>query len=170
MNRGVFLVSPQNKAANLVSGFTLVELMMTVAIIAILSSIVYAGLGSSRAKARDAKRVTDIKQIQIALAVYFNVNRAYPADIYAETGSLKPTYMSVVPRDPVGSDPDNKYKYAGLGSSSCASYHLGTTLEIAGNFILNEAVHSPASSSVCAGSGADFDGSADPTKTYDVAP
>lgn len=44
-------------------GFTLVELLAVIAIIGVLSSIVLMGLSGSRAKARDAKRVSDLQNI-----------------------------------------------------------------------------------------------------------
>lgn len=44
-------------------GFTLVELLVVVAVIGILASIVLPSLSGSRAKARDAKRVEDLQSI-----------------------------------------------------------------------------------------------------------
>ncbi|OHB14898.1 MAG: hypothetical protein A2431_02875 [Candidatus Zambryskibacteria bacterium RIFOXYC1_FULL_39_10] len=52
-------------------GFTLIELLVVIAIIGILSSIVLAGIGQSRARARDVKRKMDLKQVQIAMELYF---------------------------------------------------------------------------------------------------
>ncbi|MCF7833652.1 MAG: prepilin-type N-terminal cleavage/methylation domain-containing protein [Candidatus Pacebacteria bacterium] len=59
-------------------GFTLIELLVVVAIIGILSSVVLASLNSARAKARDARRLSDVTQIQKALELYFNENGKYP--------------------------------------------------------------------------------------------
>ncbi len=53
-------------------GFTLIELLVVVAIIGILSSVVLASLNSAREKARDARRKSDLKQIQNALEMYYN--------------------------------------------------------------------------------------------------
>ncbi len=61
-----------------ISGFTLIELLVVVAIIGILSSVVLASLNSARAKARDARRIQDIKQIQNALSLYWLDNGRYP--------------------------------------------------------------------------------------------
>ncbi len=103
---------------------------MVIAIIGILSSIVLVSLGSAKASARDAKRVSDVKNIQIALALYYNDNLKYPTQIYATypTGLVfngsGAGYMTVVPTDPSGSN----YVYqafdatAGAGICSSASY------------------------------------------------
>jgi len=53
-------------------GFTLIELLVVVAIIGILSSITMASLNSARAKARDARRMSDLSQIRNALYMYFD--------------------------------------------------------------------------------------------------
>ncbi|MFH0851996.1 MAG: type II secretion system protein [bacterium] len=60
------------------NGFTLMELLVVVAIIGILASIVLVSLNSARAKARDAKRLQDIRQIQSALDLYYDKYGAYP--------------------------------------------------------------------------------------------
>lgn len=60
-------------------GFTLVELLVVVAIIAVLASSVLAAVGSARAKARDAKRIAEIKEIKNALNLYHDSNFSYPS-------------------------------------------------------------------------------------------
>jgi prepilin-type N-terminal cleavage/methylation domain-containing protein len=104
-------------------GFTLIELLVVIAIIGILSSVVVASLNSARKKARDARRVDEVKQIQLALDLYYDANGGkYPQALTA----LAPTYIPVVPVPPAGAS-DTAYKYVPL--SSCTSYHLGVTLE-----------------------------------------
>jgi len=51
-------------------GFTLIELLVVVSIISLLASVVLASLNTARAKARDARRLQDLKQIQLALELY----------------------------------------------------------------------------------------------------
>ena len=60
-------------------GFTLIELLVVIAIIGLLASIVLVSLNSARAKARDAKRVSELKQIQIALEFYYDRANSYVA-------------------------------------------------------------------------------------------
>jgi prepilin-type N-terminal cleavage/methylation domain-containing protein len=50
-------------------GFTLIELLVVIAIIGVLSSVVLASLNTARAKARDARRVSDLQEIRNALAL-----------------------------------------------------------------------------------------------------
>ncbi|HRY36429.1 MAG TPA: prepilin-type N-terminal cleavage/methylation domain-containing protein [Candidatus Magasanikbacteria bacterium] len=59
-------------------GFTLIELLVVIAIIGLLSTLAVVSLGNARTKSRDAKRLSDIKQIQNALEMYFNDRNTYP--------------------------------------------------------------------------------------------
>ncbi len=59
-------------------GFTLVELLVVIAIIGLLSTIGVVSLNSARAKARDAKRLSDVRQITSVLELYYNGKQQYP--------------------------------------------------------------------------------------------
>ncbi|MBU6321765.1 MAG: type II secretion system protein [Patescibacteria group bacterium] len=102
-------------------GFTLIELLVVIAIIGLLSSIVLASLNTARAKARDAKRMSDLHQLQTALELYASVNNGYPVTnawwgvcssfgSHALTGSngyipnLAPTYIPTLPVDPANAN------------------------------------------------------------------
>src|SRR3989338_8736347 len=52
-------------------GFTLIELLVVIGIIALLSTLAVVALNNARAKARDGKRVADVKQMQTALELYY---------------------------------------------------------------------------------------------------
>ncbi len=59
-------------------GFTLIELLVVVAIIGLLSSIVLISLNTARSKARDAKRLADVRQVASSLELYLNDCGSYP--------------------------------------------------------------------------------------------
>lgn len=59
-------------------GFTLIELLVVISIIGLLSSIVLTSVNSARAKARDARRIADFKQIQTALEFFYDSQGRYP--------------------------------------------------------------------------------------------
>jgi prepilin-type N-terminal cleavage/methylation domain-containing protein len=61
-----------------INGFTLIELLVVISIIGLLASVVLASVSSARAKARDASRVQEMKQIQTALDLYYADQKQYP--------------------------------------------------------------------------------------------
>jgi uncharacterized protein (TIGR02145 family)/prepilin-type N-terminal cleavage/methylation domain-containing protein len=116
--------------------FTLIELLVVIAIIAILSTLSVVALNSARAKARDAKRLADIKNISTALDMYYNEYGVYPAasantsttnclselGISSTCGTM--VYLSEIPADPLNS---LDYFYAPIENNS--NYTLAFTLE-----------------------------------------
>lgn len=83
-------------------GFTLIELLVVIAIIALLSSIVLASVTTARAKARDAQRKTDLRQLQIALELYFQQNGSYPPTVpnTAQDGTSNPGWYGLSTKTP----------------------------------------------------------------------
>lgn len=59
-------------------GFTLIELMVVIAVIGLLASVIIVALANARGKSRNAKRMADIKQIATSMEVYFNDCGSYP--------------------------------------------------------------------------------------------
>ena len=124
------------------SGFTLIELLVVIAIIGVLASIVLASLNSARRKSRDARRITDIKQIQLALELYYDGQSPtpqYPPAVAPDVPCTNFSGLSVlaaggyipqVPQDPQG----GCYRYtSNAPTATRTTYHLGATLEEATN-------------------------------------
>jgi general secretion pathway protein G len=59
-------------------GFTLIELLTVVAIIGLLTAVIIANISEARKKSRDAKRQSDLRQVEFALEVYREANGMYP--------------------------------------------------------------------------------------------
>jgi type II secretion system protein G len=122
-------------------GFTLIELLVVIAIIGLLSTLAVIALSSARTKARDAKRLSDVKQVQIALELYYTDNSRYPIQVEPITlGSSAVTclhntdngwsancdqdvYMRAVPKDPKAG---SQYMYS---SADGTAYSIDAALE-----------------------------------------
>lgn len=61
-------------------GFTLIEILIVVAIIAILASVVLIGLGPTQQSGRDARRLSDLHEVQNGLELFFNKCGYYPGN------------------------------------------------------------------------------------------
>lgn len=59
-------------------GFTLVELLIVIAIIGLLASITLMGLNSAKIRAKDARTKGDVSQIVKAIGMYRAENNSYP--------------------------------------------------------------------------------------------
>lgn len=122
-------------------GFTLIELLVVIAIIGVLASIVLASLNNARKKARDARRITDIKQVQLALELYFDGQGSkYPAGTDPATTCTATLsrglevlqtngYIPGIPKDPLSGTTPICYPYATPTGASPTTYHIGATLE-----------------------------------------
>lgn len=67
-------------------GFTLIELLVVISIIALLSSVVMSALNTAREKARDGKRLSEMRQFQLALDMYYDRFGQYPTSDGAGCG------------------------------------------------------------------------------------
>jgi len=132
-------------------GFTLIELLVVVAIIGMLSSVVLSSLNTARGNARDARRQQDLKQIQTALELYYNVNNSYPNEVGCDSSkgsgsgscssysgtdwstssyiyqALVPTYIPNLPVDPLNTG--NYYYNYEPANPAGQNYCLGALLE-----------------------------------------
>jgi len=119
-------------------GFSLIELLVVIAIIVILSGVIIANISSSRIKARDGRRVSDLAQLQLALEQYFDRCQVYPGmagtsfstyvniDYVCQLDSSITllNYISKLPTDPSTGD---NYYYA--TSANKTDYFLRAVLE-----------------------------------------
>jgi len=117
-------------------GFTLIELLVVIAIIGVLSTLAIIALGSARTKARDSKRMSDLKQIATALELYYGENNTYPVIITPGNSLVSPdgltTYMNKIPSNPTprndGTCPDKDYSYSVDNQITPKSYNISTCL------------------------------------------
>ncbi|OQA27766.1 MAG: Type II secretion system protein G precursor [Chloroflexi bacterium ADurb.Bin344] len=89
------------------NGFTLVELLVVMFIIAILTGVLLPNLMGARQKAKDAQRIGDADAMRSALRMY------YKADYNAMVVAL-PTYMPAVPEWVDDTDPDIDFDYVSI--------------------------------------------------------
>lgn len=67
-------------------GFTILELLVVVAVVGILAAVAIYSLNVTRAMSRDSKRVSDISVIRAALTQHWLQKAAYPASSAVELG------------------------------------------------------------------------------------
>ena len=98
--------SKKNLSGNTLTGFTLIEVLITLTIIAILMSFVAPYVLNRPDQARDLKLKFDFEAIESALALYKLDNGKYPAQelgfdhlVNGDNGSK---YLSKIPQDPWG--------------------------------------------------------------------
>lgn len=123
------------------AGFTLIELMVAISIIAILSIVGIVVYSSVLKNSRDAKRISDLKFIQSALEDYHADQLVYPDRVvfgsplmFTNTAGNVKTYLNLVPSDPLS--PNLSYNYVATPNNcdntinnTCTSYCLYTSLE-----------------------------------------
>jgi len=84
-------------------GFTLIELLVVIAIIGLLATMAVVSFSGARVKARDAKRISDMKQIYNAIELYNDENGHYP--IVATWASFDaPSYMGTAVTSPAAAN------------------------------------------------------------------
>lgn len=111
-------------------GFTLIELLIVIAIIGILSTVLMVNFIGIRERARDAKRKSDLRQIQQALELYKSDVGSYPPQSAIDNTCGGPlsngntTYMSKIPADPS----TGCYRYENPGENG-SPYTLYACLE-----------------------------------------
>lgn len=129
------------------AGFTLIELMIVVAIVGLLATITVSALQKSRAKGRDAKRISDLTQIRTAMALSLTQDEKVPqggpfavgtptrkvlcgtateVNFFADLSACDKdkVYMTIVPQPGASTE---TYQYT---SYSGSSYCIQTEMEV----------------------------------------
>lgn len=136
MGKGTFgvLFKLDMKLKKKSKGFTLIEVLIVVAILAILILMALFAYRTQIAKGRDARRKADLDRMQKAFEDYYNDEGCYPSPDEITSGFFICrgdffTYFSELPCDPQNSSNYN-YFYSYPGSENCKSwYKIYTKLE-----------------------------------------
>lgn len=123
-------------------GFTIIELLIVIAIVAILLALVMASFDAQRKKSRDNVRISDIQTIRLALDNYRLSCGEFPealeltANNGCQAGVSFADFIGNIPQSPSYSSTNQPssldYFYAGLSTSPggrCYEYHIATQLE-----------------------------------------
>lgn len=133
-----------------IKAFTLMELMIVIAILGVLTTLMTGNFMTSIKRSRDAQRKNDLSTMQRALEMYYEDNKTYPANIGVgssagynafgtafchPSGCDTKTYMQKLPNDPIigknyiyTSTPPNQYAiYACLENKQTIVPDLVTT-------------------------------------------
>ncbi len=103
-------------------GFTLVELLVVIGVIAVILGISIFGIGGARKGSRDTKRKADLETIRSAAELYRSDYDGYPATL-AEMVN----YLGATPTDPISSQ---SYDYQPSGCVvTCTSYKVWAAME-----------------------------------------
>ncbi|MFA4880019.1 MAG: prepilin-type N-terminal cleavage/methylation domain-containing protein [Candidatus Doudnabacteria bacterium] len=128
----------QVKSRKFLTGFTLIELLVVIAVIGLLATVVTVSVNSARKKARDVKKISDLKQIQTALQLFYDKNQRMPNNYNPCCGACEDTYynqsmqeivndgfLTSIPRSPG----NGSYCYYNYGAGNQIGAILVTTLE-----------------------------------------
>lgn len=137
------------------AGFTIIELLIVIAIIGILATLVLTNFQGAQAKGRDTVRKNDINSVYQKLEEYYNENGGYPdgdltsavlpgidaeALLDADGAGFTETFStSATATEPTLPDGTDEYIYAAYGctnataqatvGATCAKYYLASFLE-----------------------------------------
>lgn len=121
--------------SHLRKGFTLIEIILVMVLLAIITGILLTNFNSSLKRGRDAQRKNDLAQVQKALEIYYSDMQAYPSFTTFFGGKLCTTvacstservYMQRTPKDPSSS---YSYVYVPEPGTTPSYYYLYSYIE-----------------------------------------
>lgn len=137
-------------------GFSLMEILVVIAIVGILTSILVVNYNQARQSSRDKIRQSDLKALQLAIELYRSQNGTYPAQGCGTPGAqwagpgphsaswgascpeyiigLVPDYIAKLPTDPSRENEDN-VGYIYITDPSRSVYKLMAHRSVESNFV-----------------------------------
>jgi prepilin-type N-terminal cleavage/methylation domain-containing protein len=133
-------------------GFTLIEMLVVIAVIGLLAALILVGLSSFRVRGRDTRRIADVKEVQNGLELYYMKNGHYPIvsgttpnDRWSNltlqlTDPQENLGITQVPQDPNHnpSDPNNSPSYDYASDAAGQHYVIAVRLEDQKSALLND--------------------------------
>jgi len=134
------------------NSFTLIETLVVLAVIVLVAAVTLPSINQARTKARDARRIKELKQIETALRLYSQSHDGnFPVSdngeiVSSATGTLVtalvPRYLIAPPEDPLPSSYGYYYQTASATSSETvikgAFFKLAACLEANKEAALND--------------------------------
>ncbi|MDP4009402.1 MAG: prepilin-type N-terminal cleavage/methylation domain-containing protein [Candidatus Shapirobacteria bacterium] len=118
------------RRVNWQAGFSLFELLISISIIGILTALAVISFSSAQKKARDTKRIEDMKNIQTAAEQYYSLSSTYS---YPSTTSAPTAWtingqavLNLFPQDPKGTGWTGYVYSAGTTYCACAAMEDAT--------------------------------------------
>ncbi len=145
------VLTVKNEKRKTKNGFTLIELMVVIAIIAILSTVGIIVYSTAQKSGRVSKRMQDLAAIRTAVELFKASTGFYPSvpgetpgtpgwtcvENLAGVNSLTPKYLVTVPKDPIQAGTTNCYQYTSDDGSAGGTDPAGTQYKIRTNLGTN---------------------------------
>ena len=113
-------------------GFSLIELLVSISILVVLSTIGFINFRTVSQKSRDSRRLSDLEQIRGGLELYRSDANQYPSGLYSVGGCTNSTlsYLGNIYIQRIPCDPERNVQYQYYrNAASPLRYYLGATLD-----------------------------------------